>query len=304
MEKIRTIYVKELNDMDEIFKENSKLPIFLKRSILFLKKIFCIITINKENVCILPYKKLDNFKLLLIKKILVKLRARIVLSNYLETLPKLKQMLKDSKLEQIDGRSLSNYLILEMIEYICKMMQEEIQRQEITLLVQTLTQAKKQVIVDLAKKVKRIQIVTDKIGQFKKLENELEESLGLACQITNNKRKSLLKSKIIINFDYLEEKLNQFTINPNAIVIDINMQTQIYSKVFCGIHVYDYQINTDNLEMINNTFEMKKVYGAKIIEKKYRQIREILKEDNIRVINLIGKKGIICREEYTRLLRK
>ena len=75
MNEINIIYLKELGNLDEVFEKDSKLPIVLKRLILLLKKIFCIVTINEEKVYILPYKELEKFskfKLYLIKKILQK----------------------------------------------------------------------------------------------------------------------------------------------------------------------------------------------------------------------------------------
>lgn len=307
MDKISTIYLKELSDIEEIFRENSRLPNFLKKIILFLKKIFCIVTINEKGFCILPYKELDSFfyvKLFFIKKILMKLNAQVILSKKLNNIEQLKNILKDSNIKLIEGTNLANYIMPEIIEYICKMTEQEKEKQEITLLIENKNIDIEKIIIELAKEVKAIQIVTNKMGQLKKLENGLESKYGLACQITNNKRKSLLKSKIIINFDYSEGKLNQFTINPNAIIIDMNNKTNIISKAFSGIHIYDYYINSDDKELPSNIFETKKIYEAIITGKNYEQIRKIIKEENVRVTNLIGKKGVIDRREYARTSKK
>lgn len=307
VDKIRTIYVKELNNLDEIFKENSKLPIFLKKWVLLFKKIFCVVTIKENGVCVLPYQNLETFfmiKRYFIKRIFLKLNRPIVLSNDLANRKDFRQMITTSHLELIEGMRLSDYLIPEILDYICKMTKEEKERQEITLLITTPTANITKIIIELAQQVKRIQIVTTKIGQFKRIENELQETLGVACQITSNKRKSLLKSNMIINFNYSEEQLNQYAINPNAIIVDINQKTHIASKAFCGIHIYDYQMNDDSLEVIDNAFERKKIYEARLLGKTYEQIRKTIKEENARIINLIGRKGIIHREEYIRTSKK
>lgn len=304
MNKISTIYLKELSEIDEIFEEDSRLSFFFKKVILFFKKIFCIITINKNGIYILPYNDLNSFlkiKLFFIKKILKTIDAQVVLSKKLDEIQDLKEMINSSNIKLVEGTRLTNYLIPEIIEYICKMMGQEKAKLETSLLIENKNSELEKIIIELAKEVKRIQIVTNKIGQFKKLENDLESEYGLACQITNNKRKSLLKSKIIINFDYSEQLLNQFSINPEAIVIDINKKTKITTKAFSGIHIYDYQINSDNKELPSNIFEIKKLYEAKLKDKSYMQIRKMVKEENIRIINLIGKKGIINRVEYRRI---
>lgn len=269
--------------------------------------IFCIVTVYENGVCVLPYQDLEHFckiKLFFLKRILAKINLPIVLSNYLETVEACKKVIWKLNLNLLEGGSLSNYLIPEMIDYICKMTKEEKQKQEITLLIQNQTTELTKLVVDLAKQIKRIQIVTTKMGQFKKLENKLENDFGIYCQITNNKRKSLSKSKIIINFDYTEEQLNEFTINPNAIIFDINMKTSIYKKSFSGIHVQDYEIKQELNQTVNKVFQAKKVYEGRTRGKTYEQIRKLIEEENVRIVNLIGKKGVIHTEEYIRTSKK
>lgn len=271
------------------------------------KMIFCVVTVYENGVCVLPYKELEHFckiKLFFLKRILRKINLPIALSNYLESIEECKKVIWGMNLNLLEGGELSNYLIPEMIDYICKMTKEEKEKQEITLLIRNQTSDITKLVIDLAKGVKRIQIVTTKIGQFKKLENDLEDMFGVYCQITNNKPKSLSKSRIIINLDYSEEELNEFTINPNAIVIDINKKTQIHAKAFCGIHIHNYEIKQESIGEISKVFEAKKVYEGRTIGKTYEQIRKIIEEENVRIVNLIGKKGIIHRQEYIRTSNK
>lgn len=307
MEKIHTIYVKELTDIQEVFKENSKLPMWLKKCILLIKKIFCVVTIKENGVCVLPYRELTHFlkiKLLLLKKVFTRIDMQVVLSNYLEGIEEVKRMLNSSKISFIEGERIANYFLPEVLEYIAKMTKEEMQKQEITVLVEKKTGDIEKIIVELATKVKRIQIVTPNIAQFERLENELEMKFGIACTINNNKRKSLAKSKIIINFNVPKDEVNQFHINPYAIIIDINQKIKIESKSFCGIHIYDYQMEVDIPNVDANIFEIKKQYEAKFIGNSYETIRNVIREENAKIVNLIGRKGMICKEEYKRISEK
>lgn len=304
MGKISTIYIKNISEINEIFKENSKLPNFVKRVIWVFKRLFCVITIKENGICILPYRDINSFfkiKTFFIKKIIKKLNPYVVLSKELEGNLKFRNSLLEAKIKILDGRKLASCLTLEIIEYICKMNKEELKKQEITILVQNNTSNTSKLIFELANAVKRLQIVTPRLQQFQRLENELENKFGIACQITNNKRKSLLKSKIIVNLDYLEEQLNQFSINPKAIVIDINKNAPITSKAFCGIYIQDYQIRYNKLNIDDNIFDKKLLYEAKIIGKTYEQTYENICKDNVKVINLIGKNGIIHQSEYARI---
>ncbi len=306
MNKINIVYLKELGNLDEIFEKDSKLPIILKTIILFLKKIFCIITINEEKVYILPYSNLERFskiKLILLTKLLQKINGRVVLSNYLNENKKLKKMLQSANVIIIEGMLLSTYLLPEIIEYICNKMKIEKQKQEITILTKNKNIGFRDLAIELAKTVKRIHIVTNRVMQFENIERDLEGILGVGCQITNNKRKSLLKSKIVINLDYLEDELNEFTINPNAIIIDVIQKVNINTKLFCGIHIYDYEIGTDT-QIEHKEFEKKKVLEAKIFGKNYSGVRESIKEENIIIEKLYGKNGEINALEYENIAKK
>lgn len=306
MNEISIIYLKELGNLDEVFEKDSKLPIILKKLILLLKKIFCIITINEQKVYVLPYKELERyskFKLYLIKKILQKLNGKVVLSDYLNQSKTLKEMLQNANIPVIEGMLLSTYLLPEIIGYICNKMKIEEQKQEITILTKNKSKGFSELAIELAKDVKRIHIVTNRVTQFANIERDLEGILGVGCQITNNKRKSLLKSKIIINLDYLEDELNEFAINPNAIIIDVIQKVNINTKSFCGIHIYDYEIGTDS-KFEHEEFQKKKVLEAKIFGKNYSGVREVIKDENIKIKKLIGKNGEINVLEYENIAKK
>ena len=96
MENIHTIYVKELSNISEIFREDSKLPVWLKQVILAIKKIFCVVTIKENGVCVLPYREVKRFakiKLGLLQKVFVRIDLPIVLSKYLDSVQEVKEIL-------------------------------------------------------------------------------------------------------------------------------------------------------------------------------------------------------------------
>lgn len=306
MNEINIVYLKELGNLDEVFEKDSKLPIVLKKLILLLKKIFCIVTINEEKVYVLPYKELERFsryKLYLIKKILQKINGKVVLSDYLNQSKSLKEMLQNANISVIEGMLLSTYLLPEIIWYICNKMKIEEEKQEITILTKNRNKDFSDLAIELAKRVKRIHIVTNRVIQFENIERDLERILGVGCQITNNKRKSLLKSKIIINLDYIEDELNEFAINPNAIIIDVIKKVHINTKLFCGIHIYDYEVGIHG-KFEHKEFQKKKVLEAKIFGKNYSGVRKIIKEENISIEKLIGKNGEINVLEYENIAQK
>lgn len=102
--------------------------------------------------------------------------------------------------------------------------------------------------------------------------------------------------------DFNEDMLNSFNINNDAIIVEVNNKASVKSKLFSGINILDYQIIYDCKDnMINNQeyrrFNKKALYEAKINGKTYDEVMKCIEEDNVRIVNLIGKNGIInCKE--------
>ena len=90
--------------------------------------------------------------------------------------------------------------------------------------------------------------------------------------ISNNKRKSLLKSQIIINIDFPEELINTYRIYDKAIILNINDKINLRSKRFNGINSNYYQIELPDIYKLQN-FDDEIVYESLIyIKPKYEEI--------------------------------
>lgn len=258
------------------------------------------LTLYKNGLCVLPYRSIKKSYLIkIIIKLIIKLKCNVVLSNYLETTI-LKEELKKENIKILEGKELFHYLVLDILEYISKMKNEDLNKQEVTILVNKLDKKKEQDILKIAQNVKRLQIVTNNITSLQKIENYLKNELGIAIMISNNKRKSLAKSKIILNLDYSKEMLNKFTINRSAIVINVLEKVEILAKGFDGINILDYEILYKGYEENRLIFHNQSIYESKIINKKDSEIQYLLIENHVRIVNLKGKNGIINSKEYIR----
>ena len=274
----------------------------IKFIIYLLKKVFCIITIKKNKVCILPYKKLrSKFIIKIIIKIIAKTTNRVVLSNYLAKTEKIEEEFSKKNIYIHKGDVLKNYLLYNFIDYISKCINKEIYTQEIFILINSLDSVKENTIINLAKNFKRLNIVTKNIKHFKKLENYLETELGIGVTITNNRRKSLLKAKIIINMEFCEELINSFNINSKAVIIQMNNNIYIQSKLFNGVNILDYQIVYKKEvfeDMEYKKFSKKELYESRIYNREYKIILKQIEEDEVKIVNLLGRNGIINKKEY------
>lgn len=111
------------------------------------------------------------------------------------------------------------------------------------------------IIYKFAKEIKRVNIITNHIRKFKKIEEKLYEEDGIMITVTNNRRKSLLKAGIILNIDFPKEVLNQFAIYDQAIIINLEGNMSIKKKRFCGKVINDIEIKNYNNEEIQEFIE-------------------------------------------------
>ncbi len=211
------VYVSKANDVDEMITNfGKKLPLCIKRR---LAKNKVILNKQGENIeCkAFFYDKLKDKELQKIGQkmkqiILANEYKNIVVSNALKKRLSVYNELKG--LNILNGRWLFNYLIYDVINYILDKKRAKITESEISILVNQTTDTNIQNILKIAQNVKILNIVTDNIAIFKQIEEKLYNDMGIMVRVTNNKRKSLLKSDIIINLDFDEENFNKYNV-PN-----------------------------------------------------------------------------------------
>lgn len=256
------------------------------------------------------FKKFSKFQIRrTIKKIIKKSKnenLKLVLSKKISNIEEIRNKLYENKLEILDGRWLFNYLIYDVLNYISYCQNKKLNKQNVSILVNDNRENTISNIYRIAPEVKTLKLVTNNIQKFSYLEQDLYNNYGIAIQITNNTRKSLLNSNIIINIDFNEEIFNKYFINPNAIIINVKEKININSKRFQGININYYQIDY-NKEILQNFSNIEQydeniLYESYIYRKDtYESIKKQLEKDNVKVINLIGNNGIIYKEEYLKI---
>ena len=127
--------------------------------------------------------------------------------------------LKKTNIEVIKGKWLYSVLTYEILEYIVK--KEKFKKEDIVISILINHLTSDYIFEHLQKIVqeyKSVNIVTNNIGKFEKISNILEKE-GIIINISNNKKKSLVRSKIILNIDFNTEQINQYNIPEKAIIV-------------------------------------------------------------------------------------
>ena len=229
-----------------------------------------------------------------------------------ENLKKNKEFMKNIDLLNIpivDGRWLFKLLVVQVIEYIAKCQEKKLNDLEIILMANKYNDLVCNYIIRLIKIVKSLKVVSNDKVRYGKIEKQLFEEDGSILIITNNRRKALKDANIIINFDYDDEKINEFNINRNAIIVNLKSKVNINTKKFEGININFYEIYLKKRSI--DIFEWLRGFNSVDIYESYlyqnsnlSNIWNTIQNDKIRIKNLIGNNGIISRKEYIKTLDK
>ena len=269
-----------------------------------IESLFFIIKIE-NNIIKLPYK--ENIKQNKIEKLAQKTKKvleknstsqKVVLSKEIQKENLYINYLNTYGLKIQDGRWLFEILITDIIEYIINKKKLEKTKLKISILINDITEFEIENIKELAKKYKNLNIVTNHIEKLRKIEKELLEKEGIMITVTNNRKKSLVKSDIIYNVDFPEETLNKYVINDEAIIINLHGKIKIKKKRFNGLIVNNYEIDLredkKDEQMLSKKYYMRDIYQAELYQKQgFNNLKEKIKKDNVKISKLFLNNGEI-----------
>lgn len=254
-------------------------------------KLPCIITDDQKRIEKIAQKtkkiieKKSNSKKIVLSKELQKEQLYI---NYLNTYG----------LKIQDGKWLFEILITDIIDYIIKQKDVKKEKMLISMLINDTTDIEIENIKLLARKYKNLNIVTNHIEKFKKLEDELLNKEGIMITITNNKKKSLLKSNIIYNVDFPEEIINKYAIKDDSIIINLRGKIKIKKKRFNGILINNYEIDLredkKDEKMLSKKYYLRDIYQSELYQKQgFKNLRDQIKKDNVKITKVYLANGEI-----------
>ena len=208
-----------------------------------IRKILNIVELE-QNRLILPITKseIENGKIsqkkeqILAKNIVNKLKNaignNIILSKEIKKQKNLVNYLYSQNMNIIDGKWLFGILSDEAITYVVNKKKMKKEKLNVSILVNDVEDYVLENIKLIVRKYKRVNIVTNHLEKFKKIEKEIFEKDGIMVTVTNNKKKSLSKSNVILNYDFPTELINKYKIYDEAIILNVKQNVSISSKRF------------------------------------------------------------------------
>lgn len=255
------------------------------------RNLFCKIK-EENNIIYIPSNKEK-----IIKKLVQKLKEDEV--DYI-----IKDKSVQLKYNELDGRYINKYLIPEILDFCFKYLEKEGKLEEIYICTNNFNRENIDIVQELVNKVKVVNIVTNQLRQFQELEKRLEKN-DIYITVSSNKRKALKKANIIINLDF--QNFNGFNINRNSIIINCNQNIEV-GKDFEGIYIQKVAISTNKVMRIFSEMpdmDKDKLIEAELLkEKDYFSRRAFIISNKIKIVNLMGKRTIINKNEFIDVKKK
>lgn len=222
----------------------------------------------------------------------------------------------------LKGKRIMKYMDLEILNYIFEKQNIEKKNEEIYILIQqnknyninykSFLNELKEYIKKYIYKFKIVNLISNDIRELKNIQDEIMEKENILISVSNNKRKALKRAKYILNINLNECELQKYTINRNAIIINLEQYIIFNKTSFNGININNIELDIpddyiEQFEEIGENFNYTVLYESIILnlngEKSKNKVKERIKEDNIKIKYLIGNNGKISDVELKQMVK-
>lgn len=156
-------------------------------------------------------------------------------------------------------------------------------------------------ILDIAERFKSVNIVTNKIKKIRRLTKKLEDNYDLNIAVSNNKRKSLKKSKLLVNVGFDTETMEEFSLNRNCTIVNLSNNKLNLKNSFHGVIVESIELGYNNRykSVINErNYNKQDLYESFIYDLSYNEAKRRAIEDCCYIKSFIGNNNYIIANEF------
>lgn len=288
------VYIKLEENVDK-FMANFNVPKSMKK-LLFKSKCrkgkFAIQKIDRMECIVIPEV---NRRVLSRLKILADIRCwnNVCVSNNLLENADFLTFASQNSLKIMDGRWLFQNIIDQAVECVVESNHQKMEMKEISILCNHANDTMIEKIKEIATKAKVCNVLTGQIKQFQKTEEEIYRTNGILLNVSSNYKKALLKSSVIINFDFTKKELEKRCIfAKDSVLINVKENVEISKKYWEGKNITFFAIDMpakyEAYQEALDGFDTSILYESFLYKNtSYRNIKKELEEDDLKILYLL-----------------
>ena len=257
------------------------------------------------------YRKREKQKLV---KYIQKLKIdAIVFSKDFEEELKLEicNMLSKTNVQILIGKKLMEFMEYEIVKYVLDKQNTNSKQEDVYIIFKKTDKLNLDFLKKFIENFRMVNVVTNDIEKLKRIQENLLDDEGTLISVSNNKKKALKRAKYIVNINLNKEELNKYTVNRDAIIINIQENVKYDKTSFDGININYFDIQCPDefveiFEQIGENFDIVQMYESMIFRDNMHKtqldnVYKRISEDGIQITGLIGNNGKITDEELQKI---
>ena len=151
----------------------------------------------------------------------------------------LKKLIKNQIYKETKSKSIYIENIEKVVKFVIEKQNSKVEENNIYFLIKNNNYKFSNTIINFSIIFKNLSIITNNINQFKFIQNDILMRYGIHIIISNNRKKSLLKAKYIINVDNSEKDISKYNISRDSVIFNLSDFSIKSIRGFDGIIIND-----------------------------------------------------------------
>lgn len=211
----------------------------------------------------------------------------------------------------VDGKKLMEFMEYDIVKYVLDKQNADTKKEDIYIVFKRDSNLNLDFLKRFLENFRLVNIVTNDVDKLKNIQDNLLDNEGILISVSNNKRKALKRAKYILNINLTKEELEKYRINREAIIVNIGENVKYDEPCFDGVNINYFKISCpdeylERFEQVGSQFNLAQMYESILLQDrvdktKLEAVYSRIREDNIKIVELIGNNGPISDQELQKI---
>ena len=211
----------------------------------------------------------------------------------------------------VNGKKLMEFMEYDIVKYVLDKQNADTKKEDIYIVFKRDSNLNLDFLKRFLENFRLVNIVTNDVDKLKNIQDNLLDNEGILISVSNNKRKALKRAKYILNINLTKEELEKYRINREAIIVNIGENVKYDEPCFDGVNINYFKISCpdeylERFEQVGSQFDLAQMYESILLQDrmdktKLEAVYKRIKEDNIKIVELIGNNGPISDQELQKI---